>query len=343
MRVAIASAVAGDAEAIARALEFAPRHTLSWRAASVDDACRLCAADPPDVLLMDLFAPPCGAAEATRRIMASTPCAILLLATNVGTYASEVFEAMGHGALDAVDMPRPGAPASRVNAAAFLLKLDEINSRLGERPPGDVLRSEVPMRKAQAANTLVAIGASAGGPAAIRTVLAALPRDFRAAVVIVQHLDQRFAPGMVEWLGEYSALPVRMAREGDVPEAGVALLAGTNDHLVFKGSARLGYSPLPAECVYRPSVDVFFQSIMRLWQGRGIGVLLTGMGRDGALGLKGLRDKGYYTIAQDLASSAVYGMPKAAIGLGAAIETLAAVRIAARLVELVDDDRQWRK
>jgi two-component system response regulator WspF len=334
MNIGIVSAVPEDVAAIRRALAFAGQHVVAWQAASVDDACRLCAQDLPDVVLMDLFVPDCGGAEGTRRIMAATPCAILLLASDIGTYASQVFEAMGQGALDAVDLPYPGPAAARVNAAAFLHKLNDVALRMAEPPAA----APVPARVARG---LVAVGASAGGPAALRALLSGLPADFPAAVIIIQHLDQRFAPGLVAWLSEFSTLPMRLAREGDVPEAGLVLLAGTNDHLVLKSPARLGYTAEPVNCVYRPSVDVFFQSIISWWKGPASGVILSGMGRDGAIGLKGLRDQGRYTIAQDLASSAVYGMPKAAVDIGGADETLAVGTIAARLVELVSNDR-WR-
>ena len=183
--------------------------------------------------------------------------------------------------------------------------------------------------------TLVAIGASAGGPAALAAVLGALPKNFAAAVVVIQHVDQRMALPMADWLAQQSPLPVRVATEGERPEVGTVLLAGTNDHLVLKTPDRLGYSPDPISCVYRPSVDAFFRSVGLLWRGKVIGVLLTGMGRDGAQGLKGLRELGRHTIAQDEESSAVYGMPKAAAKLDAAVDILPLTRIAPRLVTLV--------
>ncbi len=112
------------------------------------------------------------------------------------------------------------------------------------------------------------------------------------------------------------------------------LLASTRDHLMLKTADRLGYSPDPIDFVYRPSVDVFFQSVLQKWRGDVVGVLLTGMGRDGAVGLKALRDKGWHTIAQDRASSAVYGMPKAAAELDAAVEILPLDKIAGRLAQM---------
>jgi chemotaxis response regulator CheB len=112
------------------------------------------------------------------------------------------------------------------------------------------------------------------------------------------------------------------------------LLAGTSDHLTLKAADRLGYTREPADYVYRPSVDVFFNSVCQLWPFEAVGVLLTGMGRDGAVGLKALRDKGCHTIAQDEASSAVYGMPKAAAAQNSAVEILALDQIAPKLVSI---------
>ena len=140
---------------------------------------------------------------------------------------------------------------------------------------------------------------------------------------------------MAAWLNDCTPLLVRVAREDDRPAVGEVLLAGTSDHLTLKTADRVGYTVDPIDYVYRPSVDVFFQSACRLWRGDVVGVLLTGMGRDGALGLKALRDRGHYTIAQDEATSAVYGMPKAAATINAAVDILPAGSIAAKLKEVV--------
>ena len=187
---------------------------------------------------------------------------------------------------------------------------------------------------------LIAIGASAGGPAALATVLGALPREFPASIVIVQHIDSKIAVGMAEWLDQQCALRVRIAAEGDWVTSGEVLVAGTSDHLVLKTGGSLGYTPEPREHVYRPSIDVFFDSVVKRWRHDAVGVLLTGMGRDGARGLKALRDGGGYTIAQDQASSAIYGMPKAAAALGAATIVLPLERIASTLVAVVGGGRR---
>lgn len=197
--------------------------------------------------------------------------------------------------------------------------------------------------EAMGAGALDAIGASAGGPTALTALLRRLPEDFPAAIVIVQHVDQAFAIGMAQWLDGYSRLPVRIARQGGVPQAGEVLLAATNDHLHLTARGSLAYTRRPEETPYRPSVDVFFHSVVDHWKGEAIGVLLTGMGRDGALGLKAMRTKGHYTIAQDEATSAVYGMPKAAAAIGAASAVLPLERIADQLISLVQRNRQRRR
>jgi two-component system response regulator WspF len=311
MKIGIVNDMPLVIEMIRRTLALDSRHEVIWTAHNGMEAVTYCARQTPDLVLMDLFMPGMGGIEATRRIMAATPCAILIVTINVGTNAAEVFEAMGYGALDAIDTPQLTGNKTRIMGAAFLNKLDAIERLLQER--GQAQRHPIDHGRPQlptAASKLVAVGASAGGPAALSTLLRRLPSDFPAAIVIVQHVDARFAPGMAEWLQQHSSLPVRLIDEGDALLAGHVLFASTNGHVVLKDPTHLGYVDEPKEYVYRPSVDVFFDSVSKRWPGRAVGVLLTGMGRDGAAGLKALRDKGHHTIAQDRATSAVYGMPK---------------------------------
>jgi chemotaxis response regulator CheB len=148
---------------------------------------------------------------------------------------------------------------------------------------------------------------------------------------------------MAAWLSEQSQLPVRLAHDGDHPAIGTVLLAGRNDHLIFTGPDRFGYTRDPHQAVYRPSIDVFFHSVLKHWRGEAVGVLLTGMGRDGAAGLKAMRNRGFYTIAQDEASSAVYGMPKAAAALDAAVDILPIELIASKLVGALARDAVARE
>jgi chemotaxis response regulator CheB len=335
MRIGIVNDMASVAALLQRVLSIEPGNSVAWIALTGAQALEFCAKETPDLILMDVVMPAMDGVETTRRIMATTPCAILIVTGGLRVNASKVFEAMGHGALDAVDTPMLGHGKIADDAGPFLAKIANI-ARLvrdkGRRRPVVELADRAARRHHC---PLVAIGASAGGPAALAALLGDLPKDFPAAVVIVQHVDERFAAGMATWLNQGTALPVRVAVEGDQPTVGEVLLAATCDHLTLKTADRVGYTADPIDYAYRPSVDVFFTSACRLWLGDVLGVLLTGMGRDGALGLKALRDRGHYTIAQDEATSAVYGMPKAAATIHAAVDILPSGRIASKLMDML--------
>jgi two-component system response regulator WspF len=293
-------------EAMRRAIALRAEHRVLWVATDGAQAVDFCVAQPPGVVLMDLIMPKFDGVEATRRIMAQAPCPVLVVTSSVGANAWRVYEAMAAGALDAVDTPTLADNRLGDSSQPLLAKIDQIG-RLLEKPA-------------------VAPAPRPG------VILGQLPADFGAAIVMVQHVDKAFAEGMAQWLDGQTELTVRVAVSGDTPKAGEALLAATNDHLYMTRSGSLDYTPEPAATPYRPSVDVFFHSVVEYWRGDAIGVLLTGMGRDGAIGLKAMRAKGYRTIAQDQASCAVYGMPKAAAALDAASRILPLGSIAAELV-----------
>jgi two-component system response regulator WspF len=335
MRIGIVNDSPLAIASLRRALALQPALQVVWEAADGEQAVACAAVDTPDLILMDLLMPVMDGVEATRRIMEATPCAIVVATNDLGRNANLVFDAMSHGAIDAVDTPTLAEPEAQLLAGPLLRKIGNIGHLLAARVPR-ALATHTVARAGEGSRCLVAIGASAGGPAALASLLGALPADFAAAIVAVQHVDAAFAAGMAAWLDGQCRLPVRVAREGDRPEAGVVLLAGSNDHLRFAAPVgprpRLIYTEQPAEHVYRPSIDVFFDSVVQYWPDTAIGVLLTGMGRDGAQGLKAMRESGCLTIAQDQATSAVYGMPKAAAAIDAASEILPLEHIAPRLV-----------
>jgi two-component system response regulator WspF len=335
MRIAIVSDVAAAVEAMRRIIVCASGNRPTWIARNGAEAVEQCKQDTPDLILMELMMPVMDGAEATRRIMKDTPCQILIVTSAIEANSAKVFQALGAGALDAVQTPLLGGTGETAGFAALKFKIDKIGGvvsqdegykRLGKHARNESLISS------GSGDCLIAIGASAGGPAALAVILKALPRDFPAAIVIIQHVDAQFVPSMAMWLNETSGVPVRVARHGDKPQANAALIAGTNDHLLFINSHSLGYAPEPRDCLYHPSIDVFFQSVVRHWRGKAAGVLLTGMGRDGAKGLRAMRDAGSLTIAQDAASSVVYGMPKAAVELQAAAKILPVNEIATGLI-----------
>jgi two-component system response regulator WspF len=329
MNIAIVNDSVLAVEAIRRVVASEPRHRVLWTARDGREAVMRCKAEQPDLILMDMLMPNVDGIEATRQIMLAHPCPILVVTASVRGNSSAIFQAMGAGALDVVATPSLDDPADR---EALLQKIEQLERLAHDAIPTPV---RAPREVGTPAPGVVLIGSSAGGPAALATLLGALSPDFPAGIVIVQHVDERFAEELAQWLHSRSAVPVRAAREDDIPTRGEALLAARSEHLIFRKGGALGYTPHPEDVHYRPSVDRLFESALTGWTKPLVGVLLTGMGRDGARGLKLLRNAGHFTIAQDEATSALYGMPKAAAECDAACEILPLNRIAPRLVEKV--------
>lgn len=320
MKIAIVNDLGLAVEALRRVVNQQPEHEILWVARDGAEAVDKCRARVPDLILMDLIMPVMDGVEATRRIMAASPCAILIVTATVQGNSSKVYEAMGHGALDAVATPSLNPNGGLDGAESLLRKINLIGSLIGQKTSTtacECAETNTPSHPSTAEPLLV-IGASTGGPQAVAEILSHLPKHFPAAVVIVQHVDQMFAPGLATWLQERCVLPVQVAKPGAELNPGSVYVASTNDHMILKNDATVAYTPNPKTSNYRPSIDVFFKCVSTLWRGRGCAVLLTGMGRDGAEGLLALRKAGFLTIAQDKTSSIVYGMPKAAAELDAA-------------------------
>ncbi|KUM43488.1 chemotaxis-specific protein-glutamate methyltransferase CheB [Pseudomonas sp. EpS/L25] len=333
MRIAIVNDLLLATEALRRLLASDGRHTVAWIAHDGEEAVARCAEDRPDLILMDLQMPRLDGIEATRRIMAQSPCAILVV-TATPDDCEGVFRAMGAGALDVTATP---ALAGGADGGALLRKIGRIEPlvRLPERPTQPALpQATAPVgTTTETPGALVAIGASTGGPAALVSLFEGWAPTGAASVVLVQHIDRRFAPSFIAWLGSQIAWPVTAAAAGAQPQPGQVCVALGDDHLLLDGRGRFAYTDEPLDYPYRPSVDVFFASLAgHPHLGRqALGILLTGMGRDGANGLYALRQSGCPTLAQDEASCAVYGMPAAAVRMGAAERVLSPAQIGAWL------------
>ncbi|MEG4916409.1 chemotaxis response regulator protein-glutamate methylesterase [Microcoleus sp. B7-D4] len=332
MRIAIVNDLAIATAALRRVLQTVSDYQVIWTARDGAEAVAKCAQDTPDIILMDLLMPVMDGVEATRQIMKHSPCRILIVTASADKNLAKVYEAMGHGALDAVDTPVLSGADSVNTANALLAKVGTIRKLL-KQPSSTKIQAKKSIssleldRRSGLSSTvstvpLVAIGSSTGGPKALATILSQLPASFGAAIAIVQHIDDQFSSGLVDWLRQQTVLPIRIAVAGDRLEKGTILVAGTNDHLYLKPDLTLGYTKEPINYPYRPSVDVFFKSVAQHWTRKGTAILLTGMGRDGAEGLSVLKLQGWHTIAQNKDSCVVYGMPKAAVELNAAVEVL---------------------
>jgi two-component system, chemotaxis family, response regulator WspF len=314
MRIAIVNDLGMAVRVLTLVLDQQPQHQLAWVAKDGNEAVTRCAEDTPDLILMDLVMPVMDGVEATRRIMEVSPCAILIVTATVEGHAPMVFEAMGWGALDAVATPSLDQDGGIDGGETLLKKISTIQKLIGQQgseecPPAGRKPADQP--------PLAVIGSSTGGPRALSTILAGLPGSFVGALVVVQHIDASFSDSLAGWLDDQCELTVKVAQTGAAPSRGEALLATGSEHLLMRADGRLAYSAEPRDHPHHPSIDVFFDSVARHWPTAGVAALLTGMGRDGAEGLLKLRRGGWHTIAQDEATSAVFGMPKVAAERGA--------------------------
>jgi len=308
-------------------------------------AIELCQKHRPDVITMDMMLPVMSGLAATEFIMAHCPTPILVVSASINRgELFKIYEALAAGAVDVLEksagLEGDGAWERRLIAAVKLVAKIRVithpRARLATltkaRMPAPPV-SNVPV--ADRACEVVAIGASTGGPGAVLEVLRGLPAHFRLPILLVMHINEPFGTAFADWLDAQTSRPAAYARDG-TPVAAVGgriVVAPSDRHLVVRdGCLRLTRDPERHSC--RPSVDVLFESVALEYGSAAAACLLTGMGRDGALGLFQIRQAGGLTIAQDEATSVVYGMPREAAILGAATHILALGEIGARLAAL---------
>ena len=342
MRIGIVNDVPMTLELLRRMVSGMPGYTVAWLARHGAEAVLKCSEDTPDLILMDLIMPGIDGAETTRRIMRQCPCAILVVTASVKSNQALAFEALTAGAMDVVRTPEAVADMNGESGGNDPLwrKVRNISRIIGKNTTPARHEAHVRSGLPNSGRLLIGIGASTGGPGAITTVLSTLPEHFPVAIVIIVHVDEEFAPGMARWMNGIAKMPIRPVREGECPKVGEVLLAATNEHLVLARDQTLHYTPEPVDYPYRPSVNAFFSSLTLHWRGEAVGVLLTGMGADGAEGLKTMRQKGWHTIAQDEETSVIYGMPKAAAKIDAASEILPLERIGPKLIHLLEQPEE---
>lgn len=318
-------------EVLARVVAAEPGFEVVATAADGDAAAGLAAAHKPDVITMDLNMPDSDGFSGIARIMAETPTPILVLTANREEAVG--FRALSLGALDILEKPRATDDLDDFGAL--------LRSRLRLLAGVKVIRhlrglrdKKAPAPRKGVRPEVVVVGASLGGPRALATLLRGLPAGFPAPIAVVQHIADGFTEGLASWLASESRLAVSEARDGEPLRPGRVLLAPTGRHLlVAEGVARLSDAP-PVD-TFKPSVTPLFLSAARVYGARCCGILLTGMGRDGAEGLRAIRQAGGATFAQDEATSAVFGMPRAAIEAGAVERVLPLEEIPRALLELL--------
>ncbi|MFN8453557.1 MAG: chemotaxis-specific protein-glutamate methyltransferase CheB [Anaerolineae bacterium] len=307
------------------------------------EAVRLAKRLQPDVIMMDVYMPEMGGLEATRQIMSETPRPIVMVSANLNQSERNLtFDSLQAGALSVLAKPTVNDPPEVYQALITQLKLMSevkvIRRWMGDKStqrPSTTVEPTVIERPDRSKIRLVAIAASTGGPGILAEILRALPGNFSAPILIVQHITAGFATGLADWLNQQTPLEVRLARQGDRPQAGLVLIAPDNYHMLVNRVGLITLTQTPPVQNLRPAADVLFQSVAEVYKDTAIGVILTGMGSDGAAGLRAMRAAGAYTIAQDQRSCIVFGMPAVAIELGAATQVLPANKIAAAMTTLL--------
>lgn len=289
----------------------------------------------PDVITLDVEMPRMDGISFLRRLMRHRPLPVVVVSSVTPAGGQRALEALEAGAIDVV--PKPYGDYTLPSMTADLTTRVKAAHRLAVAPTDGLTVSTAPSLRPRSDGVVIAIGASTGGVHALRVVLGSLPPE-APGILVVQHISQEFTGPLASRLDETCAIHVRLARDGDEPAPGTALIAPGDKHLLLRrnGSGyRVELSDGPRVNHHRPSVDVLFKSVAQSAGPAGIGVLLTGMGADGARGLGAMKAAGATTIAQDEASCAVFGMPRAAIEAGAAELVVPLGRIADTLVETV--------
>ncbi len=321
-----------------------PAIQVSGTAADGEEAIEAVTRAKPDVITMDIYMPRMDGLDATRKIMETVPTPIVIVSGSFNRKeVAATFRALEAGALaivekpSSIDLPDGEAAANKLVQTVKLMAEVKVVRRW-PRKEAVLATPALPAaaRKPLAAEIkMMAIGASTGGPLVLQTILRGLPKNFPIPIAIVQHIASGFTEGFIEWLGQSSGFPAQVAAHGGQLLAGHAYVAPDGFHMKVEAGNRVALSRDGPENGHRPSVSCLFRSVATVFGSGAIGVLLSGMGKDGAKELLLMKEKGAMTIAQDRESAVVPGMPGEAIDLGAAMYVLTPDKIVETLGDLV--------
>ncbi|HNX26768.1 MAG TPA: chemotaxis-specific protein-glutamate methyltransferase CheB [Phycisphaerae bacterium] len=286
----------------------------------------------PDIITMDIFMPVLNGFDATRNIMSQKPIPIVILSASIEPGEVELcFHALEAGAVTAQQLPSTKDQASIDNLLSIIRTMSSItvHSIPTEPSPNYVFKTF-----SRSTTPVVAIGSSTGGPPILQKILSRMPEDYSFPIAIVQHIAKGFTTGLVEWLNASSQIEVKMAVNDEQMRPGTAYLAPDDYHMKVSPERTIVLSQEPPQNDIRPAVSKLFESLAKNCCPTAIGVILTGIGSDGAKELKMMKDAGAINIAQDIESSIVFDMPRAAIQLGAVNHILPPCRIASQLIAM---------
>ncbi|MBX7152782.1 chemotaxis response regulator protein-glutamate methylesterase [bacterium] len=290
----------------------------------------------PDVITLDINMPVMNGLDAIRHIMAYRPTPILVITSS--TDANIAFQSLSVGALEVLEKPELEESYTSKKYEEFTRKIKLIaRVKVVTHISGRTPRKKTPSRK-PVLQKIIGIVCSTGGPRALAAIFGRLPKNLSAPILVVQHISEGFTSGLVEWLQDVSPLKVKIAETDEPVEKGVVYVADSGKHLAITRDYVIDLSDTEPSNGQKPSGDILFESMARSSGANSIGVILTGMGRDGADGLKEIRNAGGKTIAQNEATSLIFGMPKAAIELDAAEWVLPLDQIADEIVRLAGID-----
>jgi two-component system chemotaxis response regulator CheB len=323
-------------------LESDPGFVVVGEAADGVDGARQAIRLRPDVITMDIRMPRLDGLGAIRQIMGAVPTPIVVVTSSV--YDSDLdvaFRAIEAGALTVVEKPK-GLSASAYEAVRdqllttvrLMSEVQVVTIRPAGQASGRAAMDAESLFWAQADIKLIAIGSSTGGPGTLRQILSALPGDMSIPIAIVQHITPNFSQGFAHWLDSATDLRVSLATEAERLAPGRVLVAPEHVHMVIRPGGYVRLDPSPPVQGLRPSANVLFDSVAKAYRDGAVGIILTGMGEDGADGLQALRQVGGYVLAQDEASCVIFGMPKAAIDRGVVDRVLPPDQIAATLMRI---------
>lgn len=312
-----------------------------------EEAVRLTRRLKPDVITMDIHMPEVDGYEATRRIMSEVPCPIVMVTGSLNKNEhTRTFDAIQAGALSVLDKPTiDDTPEAFQHLISQICLLSEVrvvrrwSKPVGENAVAGMSKSWLPfpLPASQPKTQLIAIAASTGGPGALATLLGTLPAEFPIPILVVQHVTVGFGEGLAAWLDAQTPLKVRVAKHAQQLNPGEVLIAPDDFHMTVNSLKMISLQQTSPIHGLRPAADHLFHSVAKVYGDAAIGIILTGMGSDGAEGLVAMRKTGAHTIAQDEVSCVVFGMPAVAIELGAAEQVKPLDQIASAMMALIQE------